>query len=273
MKSSTTKNTKNTKESNIFSLGVLGVLRGEAFKGLSPAFIGVVVLALALGPLAAPARAQHVICCNLLVDVKGNWFGAMRQCRQMMEKASTDQRQLVCQQVKGNLCEDVAPYCQACTGGEAKKRSPGGGTLGPGDPIYDGLVDGARAAGISGFGPEYIGVQDRRGEGALVFFQIRIDAAGCPLANGDCIRDAVEGGRLPKGKQEGAKEMLVGSIFFAGSVLRVNGRYVNVETGVIRDAAQSETVTGSGREAIAQAMADMLRKLGLRCKQARGLIY
>jgi hypothetical protein len=53
----------------------------------------------------------------------------------------------------------------------------------------------------------------------------------------------------------------------------VNGRYVNVDTGVIQDAAVGPTVIGTGREAIAQAMADMLRKLGLRCRQARGLEY
>jgi len=93
------------------------------------------------------------------------------------------------------------------------------------------------------------------------------------LPNGNCILSAGEKGYLPQGKQPGAKQMLLGAIQFAGTVVRVNGRYVNVETGVIEGAANSEIVTGTGREAIAQAMADMLKKLRLRCKQAQGLVY
>lgn len=232
-----------------------------------------ITAAILLSLLAAPAGAQGVICCNLLIDVKGSWIGASRQCRQVMERASAEQRSMACRQLGRSICADVAPYCQACTGDEAKKRNPGGNALGPGDPAYDGVVDGARAAGISGFGPEHVGLQDRRESTGRIFWQIRIDADGCPLPNGDCIQEAGESGQLPPGKQVGAKQMLLGSIWFVGNSLRVNGRYVNVETGVIQGAAQSETVSGSGREAIAQAMADMLRKLGLRCQQARGLAY
>jgi hypothetical protein len=232
-----------------------------------------IAVAILLGLLAAPAAAQHVICCNLLVDVKGNWIGASRQCRQVMEQASTEQRRGACEQVGRSVCAELEPYCQVCTGDEAKKRNPGGNSIGPGDPAYDGVVDGARAAGISGFGPQHVGLQDRRESTGRIFWQIRIDADGCPLPNGDCIQEAGENGQLPPGKQAGAKQMLLGSIWFVGNSLRVNGRYVNVETGVIQGAATSETVVGSGREAIAQAMTDMLRKLGLRCQQARGLTY
>ena len=215
--------------------------------------------------------AQDVICCNHLLGFGGDWFGASRQCKGTMEKGTEAQRRSVCKQLKGNFCADVASYCQACTGNEAK--SLGGNSLGPGDPIYDGMVDGARAAGIRGFGPEHIGIQDRREKDGLVFWQIRVDDAGCPLPNGNCILSAGEKGYLPQGKQPGAKQMLLGAIQFAGTLVRVNGRYVNVETGVIQGGAKSEPVTGTGREAIAQAMADMLKKLGMRCQQARGLVY
>lgn len=218
--------------------------------------------------------AQDVICCNHLLSFGGDWFGALRQCRATMEKGSETQRRAVCKQLKGNFCADVASYCQACTGNEAKNL--GGNSLGPGDPIYDGMVDGARAAGISGFGPEHIGIQRALGsreKGGFFKWQIRVDDAGCPLPNGNCILSAGEKGYLPQGKQPGAKQMLLGGIQFSGNALRVNGRYVNVETGVIEGAANSEIVTGTGREAIAQAMADMLKKLGMRCQQARGLVY
>jgi hypothetical protein len=226
-----------------------------------------------LGVLPGPAAAQELICCNHLVSFGGDWFGALRQCGQKLETATPKQRQVVCQQVRGNFCEDVAPYCQPCKGDEAKKGNPGGTSLGPGDPIFDGMVDGARAAGITGFGPEHFGIQRVPGVDAILRWQIRVDADGCPLPNGDCILWAGKNGYLPEGKQVGAKQLVLGAIQFAGNTLRVNGRYVNVETGVIEGAANSAIVTGTDREAIARAMADMLRKLGLRCQQARGLTY
>ena len=226
-----------------------------------------------VGVLPGCAAAQDIICCGQLVRFGGDWFGALRQCKEKMEKATPEQRRAVCQQLKGSLCEDVAPYCQPCTGDEAKKKNfPGSDSLGPGDPIYDGMVDGARAAGITGFGPEHIGVQDHREKGNILFWQIRVDAQGCPLPTGDCVLWAGENGYLPEGKQEGAKEMILGAIQFAGNSVRVNGRFVSVETGVISKSAKA-TTTGTGREAVARAMADMLRQLGLRCQKARGLNF
>jgi len=216
--------------------------------------------------LPRPAAAQEIICCGLLVGFGGDWFGALRECRQKLEEAGAEKRRSVCQQLGGSTCEDVAPYCQPCRGDEAKKRDPGGNSLGPGDPVFDGLVDGARNAGYGGFGPHHMGAQARDGR---IFFQIRMDADGCPLPNGSCIMQAVEDGSLPPGKQPGGKLMFLGSVQIAGSATRVNGRHVNVETGVIQDAAAA-TVEGNDRAAIAKAMADMLQKLGVRCRKARG---
>ncbi len=230
------------------------------------------VAGLLFGLLPGCAAAQDIICCNTLVRFGGSWIGAARQCKGPMDQGTPEQRASVCKQLKGNFCADVAEYCQACTGEEAKKRNPGGNSLGPGDPIYDGMVDGARAAGINGFSPEHIAIQDRRDRDGRLFWQIRVDADGCFLPGGDCILSAGDKGYLPEGKQPGAKQMALGSVQFAGSQVRVNGRYVNVETGVVQGAAAS-TATGTGREAIAQATADMLQKLGMRCQKARGLIY
>ena len=224
--------------------------------------LGAVILGLA----PRPAPAQDVICCSLLVGMKGDWFGASRQCRQTLEQAKPAQRHAVCAAVGERVCEDVAPFCQPCSGDEARKRDPGGNSLGPGDPVFDGLVDGARNAGYGGFGPHHMGAQARDGR---IFFQIRMDADGCPLPNGSCIMQAGEDGHLPPGKQLGGKVLFFGSVQVAGSATRVNGRHVNVETGVIQDAAAA-TVGGNDRAAIAKAMADMLQKLGVRCRKARG---
>lgn len=247
-------------------------MTAQARRTRMPALLFCVGMFLALLP--GYTAAQEIICCNHLLSFGGNWFGALRQCRESMEKGSEQQRRSVCKQLKGNFCADVASFCKACTGNEAKDL--GGKALGPGDPIYDGMVDGVRAAGITGFGPEHIGIQRAVGgreKGGFFKWQIRVDADGCLLPNGDCILSAGEKGYLPHGKQVGAKQMLLGGIQFSGNALRVNGRYVNVETGVVEGAANSEIVTGTGREAIAQGMADMLRKLDMRCKQAHGLVY
>lgn len=223
-----------------------------------------------LGGLAPRlAIAQDVICCNLLIGLEGDWFGASRQCRQALDEAKPEQRHAACRAVGANVCEDVAPFCQPCSGDEAKKRNPGSDALGPGDPVFDGLVDGARDAGLAGFGPHHIGAQPRNDR---VVFQIRMDAQGCPLPNGDCIRWAGENGYLPQGKQIGGKLMFLGSVQIAGNAARVNGRHVNVETGVIQDAAAS-TVDGNDRAAIAKAMREMLQKIGLRCRRAQGLEF
>jgi hypothetical protein len=59
--------------------------------------------------LPRPAAAQEIICCGRLIGFGGDWFGALRQCRQKLEEASVEQRRSVCQQLGRNACEDVAP--------------------------------------------------------------------------------------------------------------------------------------------------------------------
>jgi hypothetical protein len=60
-----------------------------------------------LGSGFTPAFAQHVICCNRLIDVGGNWIGASRTCD--LSGASPEARAKVCQQFAG--CADAAVYC------------------------------------------------------------------------------------------------------------------------------------------------------------------
>ena len=62
--------------------------------------------------LAAPARAQHVICCMLLVDVKGNWTGAVRDCAGVLAKASPEVLKKACVGLAG--CEAAQPFCAVC---------------------------------------------------------------------------------------------------------------------------------------------------------------
>jgi hypothetical protein len=47
---------------------------------------------------AAPATAQSLVCCNIVVDVKGNWLGTGRKCDP--KSLSESQRSLVCEQLK-----------------------------------------------------------------------------------------------------------------------------------------------------------------------------
>ena len=61
--------------------------------------------------LAAPARAQDVICCMLLINVKGDWFGASRDCAGGLAKAPPDVLKMACEKLAG--CEDAADVCPA----------------------------------------------------------------------------------------------------------------------------------------------------------------
>jgi hypothetical protein len=65
-------------------------------------------------PGAAPAVAQGVVCCNMLIDVKGKWIGAGRRCD--MQALSEGQRAMVCEKLSkaGVTCEPVQPYCGKC---------------------------------------------------------------------------------------------------------------------------------------------------------------
>jgi hypothetical protein len=231
------------------------------------------LLLVAATPFAAirAASAQDALCCNEFVRFGGSWIGLTRQCP--VETATNEQRAAVCGQLGRNICDEVAPYCFTCDGNEAKEQDRDGDSLGPGDPFFEGLVEGVVAAGVAGFGPEHMAAQDRLERDGLVYFQMRIDAAGCPQLSGACVRAGEEYGNLPDGKQVGAKQLLLGSIQVAGGVVRVSGRYVNVETGVIEGAAVGPTVTGTGREAVAESIAGMLRELGLRCTEAQGFEY
>jgi hypothetical protein len=231
-----------------------------------PALLLLVAAAL-LATLRA-ASAQDALCCNEFVRFGGSWIGLQRQCP--VETATPEQRAAVCGQLGRNICDEVATYCYTCDGNEAREQDPGGNSLGPGDPFFEGLAQGVVTAGVTGFEAEHLGAQERDGR---VYFQIRIDGDGCPLLSGACVRAGEEYGNLPDGKQVGAKQLLLGSIQVAGGALRVSGRYVNVETGVIEGAAVGPTVNGTGSDAVAESMAGMLRELGLRCTEAQGFEY
>src|SRR5687768_5224851 len=66
----------------------------------------------------APVLAQHVICCGLIQDVGGKWFGALRTCD--LGGMPPEQRAKLCKTLAG--CADAAPYC----GGEKQPPSKSG---------------------------------------------------------------------------------------------------------------------------------------------------
>jgi len=60
---------------------------------------------------AVPARAQHVICCMLLIDVKGDWVGASRDCAGGLAMAPPDVLKKACEALAN--CEAAAEVCPA----------------------------------------------------------------------------------------------------------------------------------------------------------------
>jgi hypothetical protein len=167
-------------------------------------------------------------------------------------------------------CAKLLFFCKACKGDEGRRRDPAGNSLAPGDPMYDTLVNAVRAAGVAGFGPEHIAVQDDRANGGLIKWQIRVAADGCFLPATDCLRWAAGEGYPPESKQETGTQLLVGSIQFAGAEVRVNGRFVDVETSLIGRTGKG-TSSGTDAAAVERAMSAALAELALECKKARGL--
>ncbi len=90
----------------------MGTSRSSLTAWILPAAGSLLAAAALLG--AAPAVAQGVVCCNMLIDVKGKWIGAGRRCD--MQGLSEGQRAMVCEKLSkaGVMCEAAQPYCGKC---------------------------------------------------------------------------------------------------------------------------------------------------------------
>ncbi len=56
-----------------------------------------------------PVGAQRTICCNDIIDVKGDWVADDRTCR--LGGVPPEKRTEICQKLKG--CSEAAKYCSA----------------------------------------------------------------------------------------------------------------------------------------------------------------
>lgn len=242
--------------------------------GRSPS--AALVLAALAALLAGPASAQDVICCNRLIGIDGDWFGALRDCAGTLEDATPAQRQIVCDvfQPPAAMCPDAAPYCggSLCDGSEPMKLDPDDEeVLGPDSPLVQGLVEGLVDSGVAGVGAEHVLLQQRQRTGRIQF-TIRLDADGCLLVTGSCVLWAGSQGLIPEGSQPGALRLLFGSIELRGRKVRVRARIVDVETGVVLDAAKG-TAKGEPPLAVANAFAEALAKLDMSCLEAHTLEF
>lgn len=85
--------------------------------------VRVSVIAIAAACLSAspvPACAQHIICCNSIIDVKGDWVGAVRDCAGKLGQLGEAERTAACQALKrdepfpGAVCSTAGPCYDAC---------------------------------------------------------------------------------------------------------------------------------------------------------------
>jgi len=222
-------------------------------------------------------KAQDIICCNLLIGYGGDWFGAIRECEEILLQSTKEQQFHVCSQFSdypSYICSEVTQYCDPCDGSEPKKNNPKDKeSLGPESPFMQGLVDGLDKYGISYLEAEHIAVQDKRKKQGLIKYQIRLDSNGCILPTAACVLFAGSQGKIPQGVQEGAKRMLIGSIQIAGNTVKVAARIVNVETGVIEDAGTATSKKRGRKNAIAEAFSKAMNKLDMSCYTARALNF
>jgi len=63
----------------------------------------------------------HVICCNLIVSVPGDWAGAGRDCKEQLDKSPPEVHRSVCQTLReyNSMCPEVSSYCKP-----EEKKSP-----------------------------------------------------------------------------------------------------------------------------------------------------
>lgn len=113
------------------------------------------------------------------------------------------------------------------------------GESGEGGELKRAVIDAMRAKGYD-VGPDNVYVYDQRDSGGMLRFVVRMSRDGKPLPTGECINERIAAGEVPPGSLEGAKEMLFGSVQFAGEMERVAIRTVDVETGVITGAGKGD---------------------------------
>jgi hypothetical protein len=115
----------------------------------------------------------------------------------------------------------------------------GDGESGDGGEFKRAVIEAMRANGYD-VGPDNVYVYDERDNRGLLRFVVRMGHKNNPLATGECINERISRGEVPPGSLEGAKEMLFGSVQFAGDMRRVGIRTVDVETGVITGAGKGD---------------------------------
>jgi hypothetical protein len=135
--------------------------------------------------------------------------------------------------------------------------------------VEDGLVEGMQGAGVPDFGSDHIGIGTDH-PGSFWRYSIRLDENGCPLPKHECIFEGIDRGEVPEGSQVGARTMVYGAVQIAGDRVRVNARFVNVETGEIIESARADA-NGTDAESIADAARRAFEQLGMPCSDARGL--
>ncbi len=66
--------------------------RRTIFPSQINALAAMAMIAVFLLPFSFPAEAQHIICCNSLIDVNGKWVGVLRNCPGELAKLNEPER-------------------------------------------------------------------------------------------------------------------------------------------------------------------------------------
>lgn len=109
---------------------------------ISPSLL---LFAIASTLVATPARAQDVICCNEIIGVDGDWFGAIRldNCQEFLNRAPIPTLRRMCKYPLALVCVNASRCRQLPPDETATKDTPDVGTATlPPSPDSDGLADG-----------------------------------------------------------------------------------------------------------------------------------
>jgi hypothetical protein len=174
--------------------------------------LGLFLAASALALAVTPTRAQDVICCMDIINVGGDWFGAIRleNCQKYFDEAATPVLRKLCRERRSLACINTSRCNGLPPEDTAAKNPPSGGTAAlPPNPDRDGLGDGfgglPPAPPTGGISPPrlvYLIMGAPSGGKPLIAFTVFLDRAAClvPLANNNQPSDPAAAKHVVRGR-------------------------------------------------------------------------
>jgi len=238
----------------------------EAAQAAGPALLrAMAVSALFAALWVNTAAAQSIVCCNQMINVRGDWIGTGRvaDCQEYFDTAPPEIARRMCKQRRSLGCLDMR-RCSELPGGpddedwpeDAETAAP------PGDPAARGGLDDGFDEPSEPTRPHptappkrlvYLIFPPERADQSVVGFKSWLDGAGCALA-------------LQEAPEENAEQVVWGRLVRGADGARVELRARDLYERTVTDPVVIP-VESWDRSAIAAAIRQARERLGLLCRR------